>query len=41
MTGRHRRVRADDIFAYKERRDAERAEALSALARMDADEILA
>ena len=41
MTGRHRRVRADDIFEYKERRDAERAEALSALARMDADEILA
>ena len=41
MTGRHRRVRADDIFAYKEMRDAERSEALGALARMDADEILA
>ena len=41
MTGRHRRVRADDIFAYKENRDAERSKALNALARMDADEILA
>ena len=40
-TGRHRRVRANDIFAYKERRDAERSEALSALARVDANEILA
>ena len=39
-TGRHRRVRADDIFAYKDRRDAERSKALSALARMDADEDL-
>ena len=41
MTGRHRRVRADDIFTYKERRDKKRSEALSALAKMDADEILA
>ena len=40
-TGRHRRVRANDIFAYKQERDARRSEALSALARMDADEILA
>ena len=39
-TGRHRRVRADDIFAYKDRRDAERSKALGALARMDADEDL-
>lgn len=41
MTGRHRRVRANDNFAYKERRNAERAETLSALARMDAAKILA
>ena len=40
-TGRHRRVRADDIFTYKERRDKKRSEALSALARIDADEIRA
>ncbi len=40
MTGRHRRVRANDIFAYKETRDAERSKALSSLARMDADEVL-
>ncbi len=40
MTGRHRRVRADDIFAYKDRRDKRRSEALSDLAKMDANEIL-
>ncbi len=40
-TGRHRRIRANDIFAYKEKRDAERSKALKALARMDADEFLA
>ncbi len=40
MTGRHRRVQAKDIFAYKDKRDQKRSEALSVLARMDADEIL-
>ena len=40
-TGRHRRVLANDVFDYKERRDKLRSEALSALAEMDADEILA
>ncbi|MCY4463317.1 MAG: helix-turn-helix domain-containing protein [Albidovulum sp.] len=40
-TGRHRRIRANDIFAYKEKRDAERSQALKALARLDADEFLA
>ncbi len=40
-TGRHRRVRASDVFDFKERRDKKRSEALSALARTDADEILA
>ena len=34
-TGRHRRVRADDLFAYKEKRDEIRSKALSKLARMD------
>ena len=37
-TGRHRRVRADDLFAYKEKRDASRSDALSDLAAMDAEE---
>ncbi|WP_299567478.1 helix-turn-helix domain-containing protein [Enterovirga sp.] len=37
MVGRHRRVRAQDLFEYRERRDAERAAALSELAEMDAD----
>lgn len=34
-TGRHRRVRANDLFAYKEKRDETRSNALSELARMD------
>jgi len=37
-TGRHRRVRADDRFAYKQKRDASRSDALSELAAMDAEE---
>jgi excisionase family DNA binding protein len=32
MVGRHRRIRARDLFDYKKRRDAERAAALSELA---------
>lgn len=36
MVGRHRRIRADDVFAYKARRDRERADALSELAERDA-----
>lgn len=36
MTGRHRRVRAEDVFAYKVRRDAARAAALGELAEGDA-----
>ena len=35
--GRHRRVRAEDLFAYKKKRDKIRANALSELARMDAE----
>ncbi|WP_336492430.1 helix-turn-helix domain-containing protein [Methylobacterium nigriterrae] len=34
--GRHRRVKANDLFAYKDVRAAKRSEALSALAEMDA-----
>jgi len=36
-TGRHRRLRAEDVFAYKARRDEERAEALADMARYDAE----
>ena len=36
-TGRHRRVRANDLFAYKKKRDETRSKALSELARMDCE----
>lgn len=35
--GRHRRVRAEDVFVYKDKRDRERAEALAAMAALDAE----
>lgn len=37
LVGRHRRIRAEDVFAYKAKRDAERAEALDDLMSGDAD----
>lgn len=37
FTGRHRRIAAEDVFAYKARRDADRATALADLAQDDAD----
>ncbi|ODP37503.1 excisionase [Sphingomonas turrisvirgatae] len=37
FTGRHRRIRAEDVFAYKAQRDAQRSAALSDLAESDAD----
>jgi excisionase family DNA binding protein len=36
-TGRHRRIKAEDLFAYKARRDAQRGEALSDMAKLDAE----
>lgn len=35
--GRHRRIRAQDLFDYKRKRDADRAKALEDLAELDAD----
>ena len=37
LVGRHRRIRAEDLFAYKNARAAKRSEALSALAELDAE----
>lgn len=37
LVGRHRRIKADALFAYKRRRDEERAAALAELAELDAD----
>lgn len=36
-TGRHRRIKAEDLFAYKAERDAHRGEALSDMAKLDAE----
>ncbi len=36
-TGRHRRIKAEDLFAYKEKRDSERERILSDMAREDAE----
>ncbi|OAN63531.1 excisionase family DNA-binding protein [Sphingomonas sp. TDK1] len=35
--GRHRRIKAEDLFAYKRARDEKRGSALSALATLDAE----
>ena len=37
MVGRHRRIRAEDLFAYKRKRDEARSAAMSELAEIDAD----
>jgi excisionase family DNA binding protein len=36
LVGRHRRIKAEDLFAYKRERDKERHEALNDLAALDA-----
>lgn len=35
--GRHRRIKAEDLFAYKDKRDTERASALADMAALDAE----
>ena len=37
LVGRHRRIKAEELFAYKRRRDTVRSDALGELAEMDAD----
>lgn len=37
LTGRHRRLKASDVLAYKAKRDVERAKALDDLAELDSD----
>lgn len=37
-TGRHRRIRANDLFSYRDKRDATRSSALEKLARTDAEQ---
>lgn len=37
LVGRHRRIRAEDVFAYKRKRDAARDKALDELAALDAE----
>jgi excisionase family DNA binding protein len=37
LVGRHRRIKANDLFDYKRSRDEKRAAALSELAKMDAE----
>ncbi len=37
LVGRHRRIKAEELFAYKRRRDEEREAALSEMAKLDAD----
>ena len=39
LVGRHRRIKANDLFEYKNTRDKERAAALDELASIDADYI--
>lgn len=39
MVGRHRRIRAEDLFAYREQRAVARDEALSELAALDAESL--
>jgi excisionase family DNA binding protein len=39
LVGRHRRIKADHLFAYKKARDAKRSKALEELAELDAEHL--
>jgi excisionase family DNA binding protein len=39
MDSRHRRIRTDDLLAYKQSRDAKRSKALSDLAELDGEHL--
>jgi excisionase family DNA binding protein len=39
LVGRHRRIKADHLFAYKQARDKKRSDALSELAELDAEHL--
>ncbi|MBB5741493.1 excisionase family DNA-binding protein [Brevundimonas aurantiaca] len=39
LVGRHRRIKAEHLFAYKRARDDRRADALAELAELDADQL--
>ncbi|RED28021.1 excisionase family DNA binding protein [Rhodopseudomonas thermotolerans] len=39
LVGRHRRIKADRLFAYKEQRDKKRGNALSGLAELDGENL--
>ncbi len=39
LVGRHRRIKADRLFAYKQARDKKRSDALSDLAELDAEQL--
>lgn len=39
LVGRHRRIKAEHLFAYKQARDKKRSDALSELAEIDAEQI--
>ena len=37
LVGRHRRIKAEDLFAYKRERDTKRSDALAALGEIDGE----
>jgi excisionase family DNA binding protein len=39
LVGRHRRIKADHLFAYKQARDTKRSDALADLAELDAEHL--
>lgn len=39
LVGRHRRIRAEHLFEYKKKRDAQRAKALETLAELDSEHL--